>query len=208
MKHPDFDELVGAEVEGPERERLHDIHDLLLAAGPPPELPPALALPPGPERDDAVRVLRSTYPRRRHVAAVALAAALALAAFGGGYLLGDRGEEAAGGAARLVKMVGTEASPGAVASLRLFVADEDGNRTIELTVRGLQHLPGRGYYELGLTRDGELVAPCGTFNVAGGKTLVTFDVPYEWSRFDGWAIVAHEEPDLGEAGDFLLTTEG
>ena len=103
-------------------------------------------------------------------------------------------------------MVGTAASPGAVASLRLFAADEDGNRTIEMTVRGLRQLPGRGYYELGLTRDGELVVPCGTFNVAGDKTLVTFDVPYEWSRFDGWAIVAHEEPHLGEAGDFLLTT--
>jgi hypothetical protein len=141
------------------------------------------------------------------VAALAAAAALALAAFGGGYLVGDRGEETAGGASRLVKMIGTEASPGAVGSLRLFAADEDGNRTIELTVRGLARLPGRGYYELGLTRDGGLVVPCGTFNVAGDKTVVVFDVPYEWKRFDGWAIVAHQEPDVGVAGEFLLTTE-
>ena len=140
------------------------------------------------------------------VVVAALAAALALAAFGGGYLLGDRGEVPVGDAARVVKMVGTDASPGAVASLRLFTADEDGNRTIELTVRGLERLGGRGYYELGLTRDGELVAPCGTFNVAGDKTEVTFDVPYEWNRFDGWAVVARPEPDF-DAGEFLLTTE-
>ena len=208
MKRPDFDDLVGVVDEDAERERLLRAHELLLAAGAPPELPPSLELAPGPARDEAVRVLRSAYPRRRLAAAVAFAAALALAAFGGGYLLGDRGEPAAESATRVVKMVGTDAVSGAVASLRLFAADEDGNRTIELTVRGLETLPGRGYYELGLTRDGELVAPCGTFNVAGDKTEVTFDVPYEWNRFDGWASVAHREPDLGEAeAEFLLVTE-
>src|SRR5206468_2040698 len=39
----DFDELVGGgDLEATERERLERVHDLLVAAGPPPELPPAL----------------------------------------------------------------------------------------------------------------------------------------------------------------------
>jgi hypothetical protein len=206
VTRPEFDELVGGGVDPSERDRLRQVHEMLLAAGPPPELPPALEHPPGPARDAVVRELRSAYPRRRVVAAVALAAAIALLAFGGGYLVGTGGDEAAEGASSVVKMVGTEAAPGAVASLRLSTADEDGNRTIELTVRGLETLAGRGYYELGLTRDGELVAPCGTFNVAGDKTVVAFDVPYEWNRFDGWAIVARPEPDF-DAGEFLLANE-
>ena len=206
MTRPEFDDLVGSEIGPAERDRLRRAHELLLAAGPPPELPPSLEHPPGPERDAVVRELRSAYPRRRVVAAVGLAAAIALLAFGGGYLVGNQGDEAAAGASRVVKMVGTEAAPGSVASLRLFTADEDGNRTIELTVRGLETLAGRGYYELGLTRDGELVAPCGTFNTAGDKTVVSFDVPYEWSRFDGWAIVARPEPEF-DAGEFLLANE-
>ena len=40
---PDFDELIGNELEGDERERLLRVHELLIAAGPPPELPPELA---------------------------------------------------------------------------------------------------------------------------------------------------------------------
>ena len=38
---PDFDELVG-ELEPEEEARLRHVHELLVAAGPPPELPPAL----------------------------------------------------------------------------------------------------------------------------------------------------------------------
>src|SRR5947207_753497 len=39
---PNFDELIGTEATGAERERLHHAHDLLVQAGPPPELPPSL----------------------------------------------------------------------------------------------------------------------------------------------------------------------
>src|ERR671936_1903421 len=35
---PDFDELVGPDAEAGERERLRRLHDLLVAAGPPPDL--------------------------------------------------------------------------------------------------------------------------------------------------------------------------
>ena len=46
MSGPDFDELVGGDdLPGPERERLQRVHELLVAAGPPPELPPELVQP-------------------------------------------------------------------------------------------------------------------------------------------------------------------
>ncbi len=43
---PDFDDLVGTDVEQAERERLRRVHDLLLEAGPPPELSPEIELGP------------------------------------------------------------------------------------------------------------------------------------------------------------------
>ncbi len=201
MKHSDFDELVGAEVEGPERERLQAVHELLLAAGPPPELPPGLALPPGAERDEAVRVLRSRYPRRRLVAAVALAVTLALAAFGGGYLVGGRDDSPID----TVKLDATHAAEGAVAAVRIFAADDAGNHALHLTVRGLETLPARGYYELGMTRNGELVASCGFFKVEGDKTEVMLNASYDLAKYDGWAIVAHLPDSERDTGEFLLT---
>ena len=201
MKHPDFDELVGTDV--PDRGRLQDVHELLIAAGPPPELPPSLRQPPGRERDEAVRVLRSSYPRRRLVAAVALVVVAALAAFGGGYLVGDR--ESSEAAVQTVKLVGTDAAQGAVASVRIFAADDAGNHAIELTVRGLAELPAHGYYELGMTEKGELAASCGFFNVEGDKTEVKLNASYDLTKFDGWAIVAHLPDDPGSTDELLLT---
>ena len=40
---PDFEELIGADLSPEEQARLRRAHDLLIAVGPPPELPPALA---------------------------------------------------------------------------------------------------------------------------------------------------------------------
>ena len=70
---PDFDELVGGDLPDGERARLRQAHDALLAAGPPPELPPTLAHAPDPEP----RV--SFLPQRRRFTLIGLAAALALA---------------------------------------------------------------------------------------------------------------------------------
>jgi hypothetical protein len=42
---PDFEELVGGDLEPRERERLLRVHEALVAAGPPPELTPDLAAP-------------------------------------------------------------------------------------------------------------------------------------------------------------------
>jgi hypothetical protein len=115
---PEFDELVG-EVDPGERRRLRRAHDLLIAAGPPAELPPLLRAPPGAaDTPDVVSVLpRGFLPPRRVAAAVVVAAALALAMFGAGFLVGDRGEGFE--SVRIVSMHGTGLQRDARASLEL-----------------------------------------------------------------------------------------
>ena len=114
MKSPDFDELVGPDVPEAERERLRRAHDLLVAAGPPPDLPESLASPP-------VRMLT-----RRRVAALLLAAALSLAAFGAGWLLADRSDESFE-VRRAVEMHATANAPGAWGQIELGYPDAQGN---------------------------------------------------------------------------------
>ena len=75
MTGPDFDQLFGDEVSGAERERLRGVHDLLVAAGPPPELSPALESPPDVGGAGAgAKVL--LFPRRRRAALLLIAAAV------------------------------------------------------------------------------------------------------------------------------------
>ena len=82
---PDFRELIGDDVPEEERARLERVHELLIEAGPPPELPPAIADLSG--EPETVVVL----PRRRAGAMIALAAAIALVAFVGGYAAAHHG---------------------------------------------------------------------------------------------------------------------
>ena len=74
---PDFDELVGTDLEPGERERLEHVHELLVAAGPP---------PPEAVRGRAGRAAASPATSG---ALLALAAALAVAAFALGAALVD-----------------------------------------------------------------------------------------------------------------------
>src|SRR5207247_10419638 len=73
----DFDELVG-DLEPEQRERLRRAHELLLAAGPLPELPPSLADP----QSQAEAEIVPFFNRRRTASVALLAAAAAAAAFG------------------------------------------------------------------------------------------------------------------------------
>lgn len=190
--NPDFDELVGDDLPHAERARLRRVHDLLVAAGPPPQLPQRLAFPP-------VRSLR-----RRRVAITALAAALALAAFGAGWWLrGDEGFEVR----RAVPMESTANAPGARGTIELGRADEDGNWPMLVTVSGLKPLPDGGYYELLLTKDGEPVAVCGSFKVKStGETTARLGASYDLSNFDGWVVrpYVHGRDRLNET--VVLTT--
>lgn len=198
-REPDFLDVVGEDVPAEERDRLRRVHDLLVAAGPPPELPPALAT--APESGATVRFL----PRRRRGALLLLAAALAAAAFGGGYLVGGRTNENSAEPVRVVSMHGTALAPHALASLRLAEKDESGNWPMQVVVRGLPKLPDKAYYELYLTRKGRPIAPCGSFLVHGGTTRVTLNAPYELKRFDGW-VVTRQLRGQRETGEPLLTT--
>jgi len=176
---PSFDDLVGNDLSPAERERLQSVHDLLVQAGAPPELPPALAAPPAVE---AARVI--PFPRRYRFTAIAAAAAVAVVLFGAGYLIGGSGSSPA--VLRTVEMRGAN---GVTASLVVFAKDEAGNWPMELTVSGLEPLPAGKTYELWLTRRGKLADPCGTFAVARGTTEVPLNAPYRLRDYDGWVVV-------------------
>ena len=198
---PEFDDLVGGELSPEERERLERVHDLLVAAGAPPELSPALEQ--APETGGRVAFL----PRRRRGAVLLLAAALAAAVFGGGFLAGavtHKGPTQS--AAFVVSMHGTPAAPNALASIRLHEVDSAGNWPMDLTVQGLPKLSRGGYYELYITRHGRLAGACGTFNVHGGRTVVRLNAPYRLARFDGWVVTRHLPGRPDEARQAVLTT--
>jgi hypothetical protein len=193
---PRFDDLVDDDVTGAERARLQRVHDLLVAAGPPPELPESLASVPGsPKRRSDPELPR--FPRRRLAATIVLAAALALATFGAGYLLGDRAAEGdAFSVDFVVALRGTDEAPAARASLAVGVQDEDGNWPMRMTVRDLPELPNDGRYELFLTRKGQLADSCGTFWVGGEETVVPLNAPYRLRTYDGWVVVRAGTDDV------------
>ena len=84
-ERPDFRELVGNDLSPEERERLERVHNLLVEAGPPPELPPKLVQPDlDPREESVVRFM----PLRRAGLMLGLVAAIALVAFVGGFVSG------------------------------------------------------------------------------------------------------------------------
>ena len=193
MSGPNFDELVGADLPPAERERLRRVHELLVAAGSPPDMPKLLASPPA-------RALS-----RRRVAALLIAAALALAAFGAGWLLGAPNDEF--DVSRAVPMRSTSNAPNASGLIELGYPDDEGNWPMLVTVRGLKPLPEGGYYELLLTRDGKPVAVCGSFKVKPqGETTVQLGASYNLRNFDGWVVrpYVHDRDAFNEL--IFLTT--
>ena len=199
---PDFRELVGDDLPEAEAQRLRRAHELLVAAGPPPELSPQLEKPPARPGAD-VRFL----PRRRKPTWALLAAALAAFSFGGGYLVGADDSDAprteAFEAARVVTLRGGEQAPNATAVIRVGRKDDLGNAPMLVTVERLRHLPEGDYYTLYMTKNGRKLVTCGTFNVEGGsaQTTVEFSVAYSVDEFDGFTITeyrseGHRERDL------------
>jgi hypothetical protein len=186
MRHPDFDDLVGPEVPAEERARLLRAHEALLAAGPPPDLPPSLAAP---------RIGRLSATRRRG-ASLVLAAALVLAAFGAGYAVAEQGTDEAFETDFVVDMFGRTSAPPVDASLVVGVKDDDGNWPMRMTVSGLEALPAGERYELVLTRNGRPAASCGTFAIEDEKTIVYLNAPYPLRRYDGWAITREGDDEI------------
>ncbi len=188
---PDLRDLVGDDVPPDELERLGRVHELLLRAGPPPELPGELAEPPVAEETVAF------LPLRRWRTIAALAAALALAAFGAGWLAassGDSGGTAFPAVDFRVPMQGTAAAPNAVASIAVGERDESGNWPMAMTVRGLPELAEGERYELWLTQDGKLIESCGTFR-ADQDSVVYLNAPF-LLRDKGWAVTRAGDKQL------------
>jgi hypothetical protein len=197
---PDFDHLVGPEVQGDERERLRRVHDLLLQAGPPAELSPEVES--GPTL--AMTIGRAPRKLSRRIALLAAAVALVAVAFLAGYTTGNQnGDGLPSG--HTLSLVGTKAAPGAFASLRVEPADRAGNWPMQLAVTGLPKLPPRGYYTVYLMRNGKPYAPCGTFVVAGKArgVSVSLNAPYHLRKHDTW-VVTKQMPGHHEAGPVVL----
>ena len=193
-----FDELIDdAEVPPEERDRLRRVHELLLATEAPAEVPESLRRAPRvDEEQPAERPARRPWRRVRPAFAL-VAAALAAAVFGAGYFLGDRDVEPVA----VIEMNGVGQETGADGSIELLPQDDSGNWPMRVLIRGLEPSTGRqDYYELWLTKDGKLAAPCGRFTIHEGLTTVSLSVPYRLRAFNGW-VVTHRGSD-----EPLLTT--
>ena len=179
---PDLRDLLPEDVPGEERDRLQRVHEMLVAAGPPPELPPILAAPRRPPLDLG-------FLRRRRLAALAFAACLVAASFLGGILVGE--ERADFDPQFSLAVRGTGQARQAVGSLEVGERDESGNRPMILRVRGLEPLGPRGYYEVLLTEKGKRPQSCGSFVVRGERTTTFLNAPYEITRASEWVVAAH-----------------
>lgn len=198
MSGPSFDDLVGTDLAPGERTRLLRAHEALVAAGPPPDLSPALQHAPGTDAHYAeVRTLPGRYYLPRRAAAGLLAAAaVAAASFGAGYFVrggDDAGAERA--APRFVDLVELRgaAAPNALAIVQVTAPDTVGNRELVVTVEGLPRLSGNDYYTLFMTKGDKPVVTCGTFNLRGGvrRTTVRLVVAYDPANFDGLALAKY-----------------
>jgi hypothetical protein len=198
MRTPDFDDLVG-EVPPGERERLLRMHELLVQAGPPAEIPPELESPKLAMTLGKSR--RSHRQMQRRLALLAAAFVVFALVFLAGYITGNDSSVAG----RLVRLQGTPAAPAAQGSLRVQDADPAGNWPMQLAALGLPKLPPRGYYEVFLTRNGKVFAPCGTFVVKDEKVGVSvhLNAPYELEPGDGW-VVTRQAPGVHTPGPVVL----
>jgi len=199
-REPTLDELIGADTTGAERQRLQHVHELLLEAGPPPEVSPELEQGPN---------LKMTVGRRRRVvrqrALLLLAASLAvLLVFLGGYAVGNQKGSTKSATAVSLKLMGTSAVPNAQASLEVWHRHA-GNWPMTLTAVGLPRLAPHYYYEVYLIRDGKISGSCGTFRATNSRraVTVTLNSPYTLEKGDSW-VVTRPGPGGAEPGTTVL----
>lgn len=184
---PDFNELVGTEATGAERARLQEAHDLLLRAGPPPELTPKLKA--GPNPDVVRKQHRRRAVKRRTLVLLAAALSIAVVFFAGYGVSGLRSGNGGGEIVQALELKGTAAVPKAQATLEVW-RPRDGNWPMTLDVQGLPKLPAHTYYEVYLVRDGHPWGSCGTFVVSGSSrpVKVSLNAPYKLQKGDTWVV--------------------
>ena len=195
----DFDELVG-DVTGDERARLERVHELLLVAGPPPELSPEIER--GPTLGMTLGKQRTKRHMQRRVALIAAAVVILLVAFLLGYITGNN----SGVSGKVLKLQGTAVAPQAQGSLRIDNADEAGNWPMQFAALGLPKLPARGYYEVFLVRHGgKQFLPCGAFVASSPKVGVSvqLNAPYRLKNGDIW-VVTKQSPGDRKPGPVVL----
>ena len=208
MSEKRLHDLIDGDGLSPDDEaRLQRVHELLVAAGPPPDLSPGLSDPPVPSEEADPPEVAYLLRRRRGLTAV-LALAAALAAFVGGYGFGH--SKAKPSAFATVRSVPMHAPPGTSAAshavIRIGAKDSVGNWPMLVEVSGLpEQQARRAYYELWLTHDGKPVAPCGSFRVTAKTTRVRLSVPYALKGYDGW-VVTQQPAEVHEPGRIVLTT--
>lgn len=186
-----LDELIGADPRGAERERLQRAHEMLLEAGPPPELSDKL---------EAGPTLAVTIGKRRRApkprALLLLAAALAIfVVFFAGYGIGNhRSGKSTHTRVLAQALKGTSLAPQAEGTLQVWSSQDGSNWPMTLSVVGLPKLPPHNYYDVYLFRDGKVQSwgTCGAFRVgdsdsAGGLT-VTLTSPYPLEKGDSWVV--------------------
>jgi hypothetical protein len=198
-REPNLDDLIGADATGAERQRLQHVHELLLEAGPPPEISAEL---------EAGPTLGMTLSRRRRKprTMLLLAAAVALAlVFFAGYSVRSQGGKSTAGRGRPVMAValeGTSLAPAAQGTIQVWnAADNNGNWPMTLSAVGLPKLPPHSTYEVYLVRNGKPWGSCGSFRVGGTgssnqEVTVTLTAPYSLHKGDTWVVT---QPGAGGA---------
>ena len=187
-RKPTLDELIGSDATGAERQRLQHVHELLLEAGPPPELSPELEQGPN---------LSMTMGKKRrgvvkHRAMVLLAAAIVvLMIFIGGYVASQGGGKSSTPPVFSQALHGTKLAPNAEATLEVWNSS-NGNWPMTLTAVNLPKLPPHTFYEVYLVRHGKPWGSCGTFRVTSansqGAVRVTLTAPYSLKKGDSWVV--------------------
>jgi hypothetical protein len=171
-----FDELIGAEPTGAERARLRNVHELLLDAGPPPEIAPELAS--GPTLEMTLSRARRVGRSRRTIYVVLAAAFLTLI-----VALATTGHEKAIVA---IPLHGTAAAPGAIGAINVLPAD---GRTQPMRIETEGLAPG-SYAVYLLPRTGNQWDKCGQFTVTAqaGTQAATINSPYLARKNDKWVV--------------------
>lgn len=179
-----LDELIGTDTPVAERERLQRTHEMLLEAGPPPELSPKLEEGP---------TLGMTLTKKRAVkrrAMLLLAATLAvLGVFLAGYAVANRGGSSPSPVKSLA-LKGTTIAPNAQATLEVWQSSA-GNWPMTLTAVGLPPLQEHRYYEVYLVRHGKPWGACGAFRAPDNRqqpVTVTLTAPYTLQEGDSWVV--------------------
>jgi hypothetical protein len=184
-REPTLNDLIGDEATGAERQQLQHVHEMLLEAGPPPEL--SAELEAGPTLGMTLGHRRRKTKRRMMLL---LAAAIAVfAVFTAGYASHTTGKVGGPQVVFSQELKGTSLAPQAEGALQVLSSQDGNNWPMKLTVVGLRQLPPGSYYEVYLLRNGKPWGLCGAFRAGTSPqnpVTVTLTAPYSPYKGDSW----------------------